>query len=508
MDTAYHRHDDSHRPGFPRRPCNFEDIRAQAVRWRGDRVSKDRLVRAVAFGTPMLTLQERAMLFTLIGFLSREQIESGAAFVFASNHTLAELIGSTESTVRRLKGRLEHAGLVVRNMTNSNRPDYGYALDLRVLFARLNELEGTAAATFRACRERGDTLHASAIYEEAELPPLPGNSAPHIQSTLENQKNTVPREPEDSRLLENQKNTVPREPEDSRLAAATRSITERRQASPAAAPNRNTTAYTSTIPGRTTESATAANASFTKPQERDKPLRRTRRSPSGAGGTNQPGTPQTFDGERARQRVLQAIGLSPTMQSHLGNVPLESSSLDVLVDTVEAAIPKLLPDRETAHTWAWAVRNHGWRAVPMLVVALEDQTVRDPYRYFGALAVSPTPPDLTTNLARVRYQQKRGGGTRPAARGASSSCQDPADDPVWRAIKAGLLHDGMPEAELRIWIAPLTYRGIDAKVLRLATTNRVVRDRVDRQYGSQLRAAARAAGLAIADVEVLHVSSS
>lgn len=469
------------RPGYAKRPANFAEIKGRAVRYRPAPVTKDRIIRAISFGTPHLPLHEKAFLCTLASFLSREQIDTGHAFVYASNLALRTILGVDESTIRRLKRRAEHTGYIIRNFTNANHPHYGRAIDLRPLLAQLPEMERVAAGAFAEVRRLKDMLAESATFDREEIPAPPGISARHIQSETECPDNTVPSAPNGALKADAPRSHTTGQATPAEKMAASRTQFHERRDKLAADTARTT--HTS----QPTDPASQENC-----------------SPSEQAGWPALQPPPVFLAETARNTLRAAYQLCPRLQPYLDEGDIDALAIDRLIAGAGKAITHLMPDRQTDHTWRWAVRNHGWRAIPMLVAALEDTTVRDRYRYFGALATNATTPDLSANLRKIRFQKAKAG----AAPVTLGKIKPPigADAPAWSTIKRQLAMQ-LTKGAMDSWIAQLAFHGIENRALHLSSPSSFALEYVRTHYAHLILEAAQAAGFEVEDLELSRISS-
>lgn len=480
-----------HRPGFAKRPQNFGKIVAKAEGYTPEPMSRDEIGRAILFGMPDLAPAEAKLLQLYLAFLGREDLLSGRAFVYPSNRLICAVTRWGPSTLRRHRQALEHKGLIIRNLNRANRPAHMEAIDLRPLLASIREAQDAAEAVFEAHRAHVEHVAGSDVYDE-EKSAHPLNSEHLIQS-----------QPYQS---ESVTNSAPSARLRSQRPAAKRPVAS-----------------------NTTE--TAANTHPISTNPRAKIRLETRRV-----GSSQSKNRATITDEQARSEVAAAIDLAPSLAPYFEGIDFHEASMNALVARAGDAVAGLFPERNTAsHTWTWAVRRHGWRAILGLVAALADPTVRDRYGFLGWISKTPG-VDFATNLRRaaedrvpatpqvagspakdftrtpedaavrlesagspVKETQARPAGlaARPASAGPLAATL-PAQ---WAVLLARLtLQLGKPAVQN--WLAQLVYHGIEAGTLHLTASGAFVRDRVRMNYLDAIEFAAKAEGLPVARVEI------
>ncbi len=451
---------DAWRPGFAKRADNFEAVVQAAAGWRWEPgVTIWRIEDAVMLGARDLRPIQRLVLLHYVRRLNQEQLENNIACVWPSTARIAAEIGCSESTLRSHRKALEARGYMVRDYNRANRPADLEAFDLAPLAARLPELEANAAAVDAEIREARERLAEHVVAER-------GFSAPA---------------PETRRLEQSHKNDC----SSVRRAAAPPARNPLKSERPTAAHRRHTE------PTRPKAVANGSGSAIC--------------SPEGASGIFAAGPAASSLTEMVRQELLAAFEASPRLAALVDastlTEPLHASPADIA--RIAAAIPDLLPEpeRNNDQTFRWAVKRHGLRAIAMLAIAIEDQDVRNPCKYFGKMASydAAGAPDLRLNFARILRAK---GVAPPPAPSAPKLMDAPgADDPTWRRIDAELRRR-VPTGPYGSWFARLGFHGLREGVLQLSTPNGVAADRLRRDFLGHIRYAAEVAGVEVQRVVV------
>lgn len=443
------------RPGFAKRADNYVEIVALADSFQGlQGVTWHSLTDTLFDGFPFLGISEGAhhVLMLLCRHLTTAHWASGGdILVWPSNDRLAKCCGVSDRTIQQRLKELEAAGLVIREYTRinsrmsgrqANRPQGGINLaplgaKLAALRSAIDDARREAEAEREARYSRlDDVSFEQGISRRDEI------SFGHKQSHLNHSTETVPQ--------------VARAPYES---DATRRIAD----------------------GITIED---------QPTQHHSRNTKERGSPGGEGFSSERQLDRSIVAETARGAMLAAIQLSPTLSEVSPLAALETASIDEILRHIGRVIVPIFPDRNTALTWDWAVKRHGWRALLCLVAAIEDPTVRDRYRMFGyfATCVDTGQLDLSSNFKRIER-------LRPApivAEPDPAPIEDKSADlpPAWAAIIDHLRKD-LSAATVAAWIEPLNFRDIERGCLRLVAPSRFHADHVTREFEQRLLHAAR-----------------
>jgi hypothetical protein len=157
--------------------------------------------------------------------------------------------------------------------------------------------------------------------------------------------------------------------------------------------------------------------------------------------------------------VYEAIKVSQTLSREQGSEP-ESINTEVLLTLLAAIVATELPERNTvSHTWPWALKHYGWRAVILLAVALDDPRIRDRHKFSGSMVTRwKGEMILEPNLKRLRAQQ--------AAIERAGKARRTVDGLIERNPRfAALARLGMKDAELMAWFSKARIIREDGKLI-------------------------------------------
>ena len=456
------------RPGFVKRPLNFSETLAiaRAWRWRGESMAQ--VERAVLKGTPELSPGARHLLQLYMDCLFDEDLQQSKTTVFPGSRTLELESGCVDRTIRRQRRELEAGGYIVRRFNKANRPEGTEAVDLAPTIARLAELEAVATGSRERRAEERAAWQAPALENEGDVRPG-GQICPPKQSQLKGDSRAVRR---DERA------------EDERMEASPLLAGRSQGARPLSSPNRRA-GKAEDDPGSGPEAGSV----------------RFPRKASGRSGARP--APAVAAG-RVLQELQLALEASPRLKAlipvRLAQDPFSAQAVDI--GEVCRAATQLLPeqDRNNGMTVLWAWENHGPRAIAMLACAIEDPRVENPCRYFGHFVTQAEPNvDLTLNLRRIiRFRQ---GKLASAAPPAPHADREVRDHPVWAEI-ARQLRARVREGAWGSWFAQAEFVGLEDQVLMLSVRSGVAAERIRRDFGQEIRAAARAAGHPVMKVMV------
>jgi len=159
--------------------------------------------------------------------------------------------------------------------------------------------------------------------------------------------------------------------------------------------------------------------------------------------------------------------------------------------------------RNHHHTWEWAVKRYHWRALIMVVVAIEDPSVRKPHSYFGWLALKAEGIDLADNLALIQWhrdqQQRRldddtvgedGDELEEVTITDAGATAAPAE---WEKFREAL-RGAVSLVEFRSWLDPLSFVGINEGQLVLSAPTRFLAQSAENRAGPIILNVARAIG--------------
>ena len=453
-------------PGFAKRAPNFGKVVALAESYEAEPFSRDEVNRAILFGMSHLAPAETKLLLVYTAFLGREDLLNGEAFVYPSNRLICAITNWGPSTLRRHRQALEHKGLIIRNLNRANRPANTEAVDLRPLLASIRVAQQVADTVFDAHRNYVAHVTGSDVYEH--------------QSSA--------RAPETGHLIQSQHH---------QSESVTKLAPPARLRSPRAAAKR---------PLASTNNETAAIKASASPNQRAEMCFETKQA-SGSEFKTRP----TVSDKQAHAEIEKAVQLAPELAPYFREVEFSTISVSSLVALAGEAVAGLFPERNTAsHTWTWAVRRHGWRAILGLVAALADPTVRDRYGFLGWVSKTSR-LDFATNLRRASDALARAAAPQQAEIVEVESCaiSEGADGGVaepWMVILA-ILEGRLGKSAVNAWLRELSYHGIEADTLHLTARTAFIRDYVRRAHLDEIAKAARAAGLNVSRVEITLATS-
>jgi hypothetical protein len=337
-------------PGFVRRFEGFEEVKAMAESFAGTHHAKIVILAAVR-SMPGLTPAERQVLAEAVDSVPRADYTTPkAGIVYPRNRVFADRCGLRLSTVKAAKAGLERKALAIRHIAGDNN---GAKLDIRPFLA---DIDRHIAHRIELDEARRQDDSAGAAYQTIEVDEdRPGGlcTSPHIQSPI------TPCE------------SVPTADEGKTASAGV--------------PEPSTTEP---------ESAFSADESpklqpFRLPPTVSSSLDNGTCSPGGACGSFGDFRRGHGIAETARAALTEAYQHGTALLPYIGQPEIDRLDLPALYAGAERAVEhwaKLLPERNIGHTWEWAVKRLGWRAIIVLIVALDDPSIRDRQKWFGAFA--------------------------------------------------------------------------------------------------------------------------
>lgn len=337
-------------PGFVRRFEGFEEAKTRAESFAGTHHSKIVILAAVR-SIPGLTPAERQVLAEAVDSVPRADYTTPkAGIVYPRNRVFADRCGLRLSTVKAAKAGLERKGLVIRHIAGDNN---GSRLDIRPFLADIDRHIAYRIELDEA-RRKGDSV--GAAYQTIEVDEnRPGGlrTSPHIQSSITSCGSVPPSDNSD--------------PGSTRIADP--AMTETESASSADEPPK---CRPCSLP-RTISSSVAAGKT----------------SPGGASGSFGDFRRGHGIAETARAALTEAYQHGTALLPYIGQPEIDRLDLPALYAGAERAIDhwaRLLPERSIRQTWEWAVKRLEWRAIILLIVALDDPSIRNRQRWFGAFA--------------------------------------------------------------------------------------------------------------------------
>ena len=453
-------------PGFIKRYADYDLLRRKAESFTGTAYSKP-VIAAAARSIPGLTRAEEKVLLEALDIIPKQDYaEPSGGIVFARNKVFAGRGNMSEDAVKAAKRGLERKGLVIRHPDGDNN---ACKLDLRPFLADLDEHLAYRLGIDEQRRTddaMGGSFATLVIKEET---PLDEKITPHIQSSITNNVSLVQNGTESANPADNSKFQTD----------ASRSNHPERRLDGAA--NSEPPKKTSDRPTRGTAVICSAG-----------------RASGGAG--RQHGS--SLRAERPRAALLEAYQLSPRWQGQVSLPDVESLALDRLYAGTWEMIRTQFPEATRNHdqTWKWAIERHGWRAIIMAIVAVEDPSVRNPARYFGALVTRADGIDLALNLSwmvkhRAELESRLAEPDELEADEATPlPCPAPPSVPAEWFDFLERLRQTVPAVELKPWIGSIGFLDLGAGTLTLIAGNRFNAEWIERHHRQALQAAGRDVG--------------
>ena len=106
--------------------------------------------------------------------------------------------------------------------------------------------------------------------------------------------------------------------------------------------------------------------------------------------------------------IASVIALSPKLSAHISLEHLGENRVTGIWSQMDKAVATLFADYNTAtHTWQRAKQRYGWHAIELLVVCLEDSSVKDGSRFLSYMAHQwRGDMNLNPNLKRIADKQR------------------------------------------------------------------------------------------------------
>jgi hypothetical protein len=458
--------------GFVKRPEGFRDIQARAKSFGGTEHPKIVILAAIR-SLRGLTPAESKVLAEAVDIVPRDDFTSPTAgVIWARNRVFAERCDLALSTVKKARRGLEQKGFAFRHIAGDNN---GGHLDIRPFLA---DIDRHVADRIALDQQRHEDDLAGARFDTLDEEDLPRGieTAPQIQSS----KTLCDSVPPSTRSVD---------------ADATRSSSFRRCQNTGGGPN-TTTRQPQGSPTAVNCSPVGASGSFG-------------RQPRGTGADEQP-----------RSALLAAYSASTRWRALVSLQDIHHLAYDRLYAATAELIRQHFPDARRNHgeTWAWAVRRHGWKAIVMAIVSLEDPDVRQPGRYFGWLVTKADGVDVGKNLAwlpkHIEERERRldegeiGPETsldpvpleKSPAQASTAAAAD-ADTSEWQRFLQQLRRR-VDQTPFRTFFAQLQYLDCRDGYLDLAAPNQSTANWLRDHYSHVIKAAAAAVNWPVRTVRI------
>jgi hypothetical protein len=436
------------RPGFAKRPHHFQALNALAGTYTpAPDLTKDEINRALCFGlSDQLNDKEFRFLQIAVATLNARAMSRGQLHCYLGSYNLARLVNCSQRTLSRIKASLENLGLIIRHYDKRNRPLEKAGIDLRPLFARLEEFKEHSDAFFQSTLDH--------FAERREMDTYDYDDNEDMAGCHDCQPNSLLPTPFSYTVQTNAELTP--------SASITNNLEDRL-----------------TADNGTTDKSQPANA-------RDLPTDLScfpRESTFWRGC----GLPGSHLHQKALSELHEAHQLSPLLQAFIPVADIESGNSErILEGCLKLVLESFDRRRNTDETLRWSVKKFGWKALLILACALEDPSVQSPGRWFGWAVTknSPRTLDLSTNFARIRVAAQRPQNeleNEPAAPAITPEEIRPARAAPHQELKQKLRDFLLEQGELSIgdissWIDPITVARVDDDHLTLALPSRFIAD--------------------------------
>jgi DnaA N-terminal domain len=474
-------------PGFVKRYDNFEALRAMARQWRGTATPKSYIADIITW-LPDVGSIEKDLLRVELSFVSPEDLLTGGGGVTEklAGYT-ARRISRPVASVKRGRRVLEAKGYLLRHVDGDNN---SAKTDIRPFLTRVDELREAYEAEFEARRAAFDQANQFETLDD-EMLPRGSTGAIHIQSPKTTCNPVLPSDDGD---------------EDSAAKAAEESIQEKDAARGDSLGRRQRGAGGG--PG-------GASSAALKGRSARKCSQREHAASLG-------GKPPTMGPRTAVEALLAAYQVSSRWRELVSLQDIRTLALDRLFASGAELVRKHFTDarRNPLDVWEWGVDRHGWKAIIMAVVSLEDPKVLNPGGYFNWLVTTADGIDLAKNLAWLPKhieQQRRdldaqddyqaeaelqgdGGGAgddvEPQRAAGDRLVDQDGDNPIeWPRFLAELRRQFPPremtDGVFRNWFRSLAYLECRDGLLVLSVESAFIAGQLLQRYQRQILDAAR-----------------
>ena len=350
--------------GFVKLPTNYLETVRRAEQFTGVKINSFTLMKVLAHALPGLSDQQHRLLQFYLADMNLLDISDGECAVWKSSDFTQNSLGWSRSKVARIKAELRDLGLITVHYDMRNRPLEGQAITLAPFFADMPHHEAAIQEAFNARRLK---------YKQGQM------EHEHIENECRGPKNeTLIQTPQFYK-----KDTVPNGVANDSSSEEACAHKERHKPKPPIPVSKNTLHH--------------------KPSQWSSPKNQRNLVPKAAHTGALPNLTQSI-----RVNLVATLDISPKLKN-LVDCDLASPALtsEKLYNSIHAAVGSIWPDCNTAdHTFRWAVMRFGWRAIEILVVALEDPNILKPQQWFGAMATRQNEQFiLAPNFKRIRSKR-------------------------------------------------------------------------------------------------------
>ncbi len=469
-------HPEGQRSGYAIRAPEFSDLVALAESFGpNEGISQAEIERGILFGLNDLTDKEQKFLLLATSLLSHKDIQKGNAFCYLGSYTLRRALGGSKGpiekrTLSRIKRSLEEKGLILRHYDRRHSPLEKQGIDLRPLLARIDEIQERTEEFFQETRDYFEEQQSIDRYDytRSSKDLVGGHKSHPNRLNLTKVNKTV---------------------QTSNELTSTKPITLDKSNQLSADHNAESL---QTKPNNS-EIKNSANC-----------------SPKGAS--------EFWKGyeKSGKQRHLKAISelknslvLSPQLLSYISLSAVDQADENVILEGCYRYIAEnFSTKRNTDKTFYWAVKKYGWKAVQLLICAIEDIAVQSPEGWLGYMTTrhKKRSPDLRNNFQRIKKEFDASAKEPDVLQSEVKKTEKPVviektelnklpteRDPnheLWADVKTYVLKEElMNEAEIRSWLEPCRITGRMVDEVYISAQSRFQQDYLEQNFGRILQTA-------------------
>lgn len=331
------------RTGWAALPDNYGETVERGAGFEGVITNSFELGQILAHACGDLSDQEMRLMHFYLADMNLEQIRNGTPYCWKSSDFIQKSLSWSKSKVSRVKASLRDKGFITVHYDTRNRPLEGVGVSLAPFFSQINTKRADVSAAFQERRERFAKLKSEALLSRENEPK--GSYLPPIIQTPQYCLNTVPPAPKEE------------------------------------------------IHNSDTVSGTNYGAIWSSGKNQREFHQHQRQPPA-----------RLELNEQQMQRLSSLTALSPKVASLIGDSLDTAQDSHTYFEVFKDVCRTIWPDRNTAeHTWLWAFKRYSWRAVDLLIVAVEDPDIRDGQRWFGHMSTRQSDTfSLKPNFARIQ----------------------------------------------------------------------------------------------------------
>lgn len=467
---------ETQRPGYAIRAPEFGNLVALAESFGpNDGISQAEIERGILFGLTDLSDKEQKFLLLATALLSHKDIQKGNAFCYLGGYSFRRALGGNKGpiqkrTLSRIKKSLEDKGLIIRHYDQRHNPLEKQGIDLRPLLARIDEIQDRAEEFFQETRDYFEEQQAIDRYNY-------NVSLKDMEGCLESHPNRL----NPTKVIK----TVQTNTELSSTKPITSKLKDQLNADQ------------------------HSNSENTQSGDSDKGITSIC-SPKGASvfwkGYEKSGKQRHL---KAVEELRDVVQLSDQLMSYVPLSAIELADENLILEGCYRFIDEnFAQKRNSDQTFYWAVKQYGWKAVLLLVCAIEDITIQSREGWLGFMTTrnKKRTPDLRTNLDRIRKEKSKrvDDEISPSAQKAEKTEEAPEsktvidtlpveEDPhhqLWSDVKAYVLQEElMSEAEVRTWLDPSRIDRIYDDEACISTKTAFQRDYIEKNFIKDLQTA-------------------